>query len=344
MSKETRPLSAGIVDFNPKRMTPEEATAHKIPEELRNHLADWLRYPLNIARHLPEGVSWFSAEQPWFFCLVMSNETRVKQLKQSDILILSGSAMSAYKNQEGDKTAFTAENRERLKKAQELIRNHLGESKWILGICFGGQLAIHAIGGKIGRLPTNEFSNAVTEAGWLDHRLTEAGKEDNVFRYLPTTFSAPHLHNDYVIELPQIGTKIETKSGKITVTKARVLAIRHGYKDKDGLKNKDTAYIHASVIEFNNGARLYQIQPHPEMATPDKVNFLVRMSQWLSSDEEMGEAYYQQALSVPNDADFAIANIIPRFIVEAKKHLEATKGLAFAPEATNPNLNQYLLD
>ena len=77
--------------------------------------------------------------------------------------------------------------------AQEIIRDHLGQGKWALGICYGGQHAEHAVGGHIGRLPNN-----VTEAGWLEHTLTPAGKKDEVFCSLPHTFQAPHFHNDYV--------------------------------------------------------------------------------------------------------------------------------------------------
>lgn len=336
-TQESKPFSAGIVDFNLKRMNPGEAQAHGIPEQMREHFADWRQYPLNISFHFPDEISWFSAEQPWFFRSVMSDEKKLVKLQESDVLCLSGSGMSAYHFQEGKEDAFSPEDKAALEKSQELVRNHLGEGKWVEGFCFGGQVAVEAVGGKIGRLP-----EGVTEAGLLEHELKPAAKEDSVFAFMPDKFVAPHFHNDYVESLPAVGTKVSTKSGEITVTKAEVLAIRRGYLDKDGMKNADTEYIMASVIEFDNGARLYQIQPHPEMATPSKANFLVRMNGWLR--KEMGEEYYQKALEVPEHTDFSVASIIPNFIKEAKRDLEERRGLTFIASVIAQNLYQYMLE
>ncbi len=313
-------------------MTPAEAGAHGIPKDLIAHLGDWRQYPPNIARHFPEGVSWFRAEQPWFFGSVMENNRLVNQLKDADVLILSGSGLSAHKYEHG-----APEHRPNLERTQEVIRDHLGQGKWILGICFGGQLAVHAVGGTIGRLPNN-----VTEAGWLEHTLTPAGHKDKVFGSLPKTFYAPHFHNDYVETLPRIGTTINTSSGEMTVVRADILAFRYGYLDKKGLQNADHHYAMASVIEFDNGARIYQIQPHPEMATQEKANFLVRMNPWLEKEEEMGQTYYQTALKTPNHADFAVANIIPSFVREAQTKLEE-QGIIFLKATMVQNLFQYLL-
>jgi GMP synthase-like glutamine amidotransferase len=335
--------SAGIIDFNTKRMSPEEANAHAIPQEWRNHVADWRQYPFNIAKHFPEGVSWFSPDQPWFFKSVLSDPEKVAKLQDSDLLILSGSGMSAYKYQEKDQDAYSQEDREYVEQAENLVRNHLGEGKRVLGICYGGQIAALSVGARLGRLPNNEFGNAVTEAGWLDHELTEAGKADAVFGNLPEKFYAPHLHSDFVAELPKVGTVIKTSGGEIEVTRANVLAIRHGYLDRDGLKNPKEIYIHASIIEFNNGAVLYQVQPHPEMATADKANFLVRMNQgWLGKPEEMGEEYLNNALQIPQDADFSAAKIIPNFVEEYRKQLQVDLVQAKTPAILH-ELEQYLV-
>lgn len=338
-TQESKQFSAGIIDFNPRRMNPDEAKAHGIPEQLREHLADWRQYPLNISFHFADNndVSWFSAEQPWFFHSVMSDEKRLARLQESDVLILSGSGMSAYHFQERTKGAFSPEDRASLEKTQELVKTHFGEGKWVLGICFGGQLAVQVVGGRIGRLP-----EGVTEAGLLEHELKPAAKNDPVFNFMPDKFVAPHLHNDFVESLPATGTKVQTANGDITVTKAEVLAVRKGHLDKDGLKNPDTEYIMASVIEFDNGAKLYQIQPHPEMATPSKANFLVRMNGWLR--QEMGEQYYQQALKVPMHTDFSIASVIPNFIKEAKRDSEERRGLTFIASVIAQNLYQYMLE
>ena len=335
MTETMRPLAAGIVDFNLKRMSPEETAVHGIPDTLTQHLGDWRQYPPNIAHHFPEGILWFRSDQPWFFTRVMADEKLTQTLKKNDILILSGSGLSAHGFQQGK---ASEEYRPALERSQEVIRDLLGEGKWILGICFGGQLAVHAVGGEIGRLP-----QGVTEAGWLTHELTTEGKEDDVFGHLPNVFSAPHLHNDFVAKLPRIGTKIASSSGEIEVTKADVLAIRHGYQDRDGLANGERSYIMASVIEFSSGAKLYQIQPHPEMATPEKANFLVRMNQWVANDSEMGQQYYDQALAVPNHVDFSVAQTISNFVVAAQRNLEDLRGIAFMKATLVQDLFQYLL-
>lgn len=335
MTETAQPFTAGIIDFNLKRMSPEEAGNFGIPTDLIQHLGDYRQYPPNIARHFPEGVSWYRSDQPWYFAEVMGNDENVRRLRESDVLILSGSGLSAHGFQHGK---ISEEYRPALERSQEVIRDHLGEGKWVLGICFGGQLAVDAVGGEIGRLP-----EGITEAGWLDHSLTPQGKQDEVFCDLPKQFSAPHFHNDFVAKLPAIGTKVRTSNGEIEVTRAETLAIRSGYKDKEGLKNTDTEYIMASVIEFDNGAKIYQIQPHPEMATREKANFLVRMNQWLAKDSEMGQDYYDKALSVPEDADFSVTQVIPNFVVSAQKHLEDKRGITFLKATMVQNLFQYLL-
>lgn len=339
MGEIGRPLSAGMLDFNPKRMTSDEAVAHGIPSELQNLIADWCQYPLNIASHFPDGVSWFSAEQPWFFRSVLSNEKQTQQLEDSDVLILSGSGMSAYRFQEEPGKHYSPEDKKYLEKSEELVKNHLGEGKWILGICFGGQLGMHAIGGSIGRLP-----GTVTEAGWLEHELTPQGKQDEIAGQLPQHFFAPHFHNDYVEALPKVGSIVHTDHGDITVTKADILAIRRGYLDKEGLKNGDTEYIMASVVEFNNGARYYQIQPHPEMATAGKANFLVRMNPWLAGENEMGSDYYQKALTTPSNVNYSIVEVIPRFIQKAKEYLEEQRGIQFIEATATREILKYLLE
>lgn len=335
MTELGRPLIAGIVDFNPKRMTSEEARAHGIPIDLVEHFGDWRQYPPNIAKHFPDNVSWFRAEHPWYFGSVMTNEKHLKALRESDILFLSGSGLSAYRYQHGE---GPAEFQKALETSQSVVRDHLGEGKWIFGICFGGQEAEAAVGATIGRLPDN-----VTEAGWLPHNLTEAGKRDEVFSFLPITFYAPHFHNDFVEKLPEVGAAIQTSSGDMHVVRAEVLATRRGYLGRNGLENSGQEYIMASVIEFDNGARLYQIQPHPEMATPEKANFLVRTNKWMGEEKEMGQSYYQQALKIPPDGDFSVAKVIPNFVRLAQGHLEEKQGITFMKATLVKNIFQHLL-
>jgi GMP synthase-like glutamine amidotransferase len=338
MNETGRPFTAGIIDFNLKRMTREEVRENGIPDNLTEFLGDQRQYALNIASHFPDGVSYFHPDRPWFFRRTLSDPEQIRKLGESDVLILSGSGMSAYRFAEKQYENFTPEDISRLENAEKIVRNQLGDGKFVLGICFGGQLGMHAIEGKIGRLPDN-----VTEAGWLEHTLTPEGRQDEVFGHLPENFFAPHFHNDYVAELPAVGTVIHTDSGDITVTSVRKLAVRNGYLDKTGLKNEDTEYIMASVVEFDNGARYYQIQPHPEMATPTKADFLVRKNGWLSDEKEMGADYYRKAQTIPKDADFSVARGIPNFIAAAKTHLENLRGVRFIQAEIIRHLYDYLI-
>ena len=333
-----RPFIAKIIDFNPARKNAAEAA--NIPENLRVFVADKRQYPFNIAKHFPNGVSWFSPDQPWFFRSIMSDPNQVSYVNKSDTLILSGSGMSAYHFQEGNYDTFKSEDVEYLRTTQEIVRNQLGAGKWVLGICFGGQVAVGAVGGRIGRLPTKDNGQTVTEAGWLDQTLTDAGKADPIFAQLPETFFAPHLHSDYVAELPKVGDAIETSSGKITIIKAEKLAVRKGYLDSEGLKDTDTEFIQASVIEFDNGAKLYQIQPHPEMSTADKANFLVRQNPWIA--KEMGNTYYEHAKTIPLDADFSVSKIITNFTEQARNSLEKKQQVTFLRSVIAQNLEQFI--
>lgn len=333
-------FKSGIIDFNPNRMTRDQTENIGMPEELRVILGDFRQYPLNIAQHFPEGVIWFSQDKPWFYRDIFSNPDHIASLQNNEVLILSGSGMSAYKFQERTINEFTSEDLEYLGKSQKIIKNMLGQGKWILGICFGGQLAIHAVGGKLGRLPEDESGISITEAGWLDHRLTDAGKYDEIFSLLPDNFSAPQLHNDFVAALPKVGTIIETTDNPIKVVRSEVLAIRKGFLGRNGIQNYDQDYIQASLVEFNNGARLYQLQPHPEMASPKKANFLVRQNPWIEG--EMGEKYFQQALTVPDDADFSISNVITLFIESARSFYERRDALVFARSVVGQKLDQFI--
>lgn len=338
----SRYFNAQIIDFNKKRMEPD-AAAH-IPIGFRPLVADYRQYPFNIAAQFPEGVSWLDLHRPFYFKSLLSNPEEIARAKKSDVLIMSGSGQSAYYFQQGIEKGFDPGDFEKIQKSQELVLDFIGQGKWVLGICFGGQIAVNAVKGTIGRLPTMLNGNTVTEAGWLEQSLTPAASHDPVFNILPPTFYAPHLHSDFVSSLPPVGTVVKTPSGEIQVTKSEILAVRKGYVDNEGLKNPEQEYTQASVIEFSNGARIYQIQPHPEMATAEKANFLVRQNPWIA--EDMGQEYYEKALKVPTNANFAVAKVIESFIDEARNSMERKSQITFIRSSVAQNLEvlaPYLL-
>lgn len=64
--------------------------------------------------------------------------------------------------------------------------------------CFGFQLLVHALGGEIIHDPDN------IEIGTYPVTLTEAGKQDALFSYLPKTFNAQLGRKDRATSLPEI--------------------------------------------------------------------------------------------------------------------------------------------
>lgn len=333
---------AGIIDYNPSLMTPDEVGAMGMPPELYNHLADKRQYAPTIASHFPYGVAWFDLEHPWRVDLAMKDRIHIDNLKNSDVLFLSGGGQSAYKYQEKIPGVFTPQEISNFDRSQEVTRSVLGRGRWVFGICLGGQVAEMAVGGKIGRLPEDESGKAPTEAGWLSHHLTSLGRKDEVFWNLPSKFYAPHLHSDFVEKLPKAGHKVQTENGVITVTKSWVLATRNGYLYKGVIQRPYLSYIQASLVEFDNGARLYQIQPHPEMATPKKANFLVRQNRsWL--EKEMGSEHFAEAMKVPSDADFSVAKTITAFVDKARRRAQELEAVDFVAATLPLAIEQYLI-
>lgn len=322
MSEKERYLTVGIVDFNTRRMSPEEAS--NIPEELQPFIAEKRQYPMKIGDFLPDGVLWIQEGQPWYFRSQISDPEKLQRLGEDELLILTGSGMSAYKFQEGQEPADPPEKGDKklLEVVEQLIKDHLGKGRWVLGDCFGGQLGIHALGGKVGCLPLNQYGNPITEAGYLEHELTEAGRQDEVFGSLPKIYYAAHFHNNFISKLPVVGSIIKTQSGDIEITKAQILAVRWGFLDREGLKNLFHPYIHAAVVEFSNGARFYHTQPHVEMSTEQRASFFPRLVfEWLAREEQMGEEYAKQALEIPEGADFSAGTVITNFVETYKRHI-----------------------
>lgn len=227
MKIEHNYFTTDILDFNPKRMTEKDIKDYDIPDDLIHVLGDHRQYVPSIAKHIGDQARWYEPGRPHFFLDVMKDPE--DRSKRSHSLILSGSGLSAHHFHTEQRGKFSEGYYEALENASLFIKDFIVQGKWVLGICFGGQLAVNAVGGKIGRLPENEYGNAVTESGWLPHALTEKGKEDKIIGNLQDPFYAPHLHNDFVAALPSVGTEVETSSGVLRVTRSDILATRNGY-------------------------------------------------------------------------------------------------------------------
>jgi len=167
----TETFNAGVVDFNPRRMDEPQARQAGIPTRLQPYLADLRQYPLRIGERLQDIATWYDEGLVWYYASLFKNEDMVNRLLDKHVLILSGSGPSAFKFL-ANPNEFADLNKEALVRSQAVIKQFLGEGKWILGICFGGQLAVGTMGGILGRLPKNGFENTITEAGMLPHELT----------------------------------------------------------------------------------------------------------------------------------------------------------------------------
>lgn len=79
-----------------------------------------------------------------------------------------------------------------------LIREAMARDVPFLGVCLGGQLLAHAMGGRVTR-------NGLFELGFFQEQLTAAGKDDPLFRGLPGYQQVFNWHSD-AFEVPDGGT------------------------------------------------------------------------------------------------------------------------------------------
>lgn len=313
-----RIFKVGIVDFNPNRFTKEEIAERRMTPQEALLYGDRRQYPLKIGSLLPENVKWFDPDEPWFYQESLTRE-RISRLENKDACILTGSSLSAYQYQQGEREKIGEENAKLIDDFKMKIPSFIEQGIPILGICFGGQIAAHCLGGTLGTL------NKV-EAGLLPHRLTKTGREDPVFDYLPEKFYAPHLHSDYVATLPEVGHTIKINDKKIVVRKSQVLV-------------KKDNYIHAYIIKFDNGCFVYGVQFHPEMATEKYANFLVEANRhWLEDVINI-----EEALEISEEANFDVNQIIPRFVETARKYRRELLDTSYSREEIRPKLRKDLM-
>ncbi|MCK5611848.1 type 1 glutamine amidotransferase, partial [Candidatus Pacearchaeota archaeon] len=88
---------------------------------------------------------------------------------------------------------------------KDFVRKVAETKTKMMGVCFGHQVIVEALGGKVERCSVGG------ELGEVSIDLTELGKGDDVFRDFPTTFTALAAHRDVVTELPK-GAEILAKN------------------------------------------------------------------------------------------------------------------------------------
>jgi GMP synthase-like glutamine amidotransferase len=109
-----------------------------------------------------------------------------------DAIIILGGPMNVY---EEDKYPF-------LKDEDKLIKEAIKKDIPTLGICLGAQLIAKAAGAKVTK-------NKVKEIGWYKVNLTDAGKNDHVFRGISDSFDVFQWHGD-TFGIPENGTLLAT--------------------------------------------------------------------------------------------------------------------------------------
>lgn len=117
-------------------------------------------------------------------------------INENDAWIITGSECSTYDNY--DWLAFF----------KKLLLKRINSNKPILGICFGHQLLVDVLNGKVKKNPKG------WEVGYSSISLTEDGCKSSLFSKFPEVFNVAETHQDIVVELPDECTKLaENKMG-----------------------------------------------------------------------------------------------------------------------------------
>lgn len=111
----------------------------------------------------------------------------VDLLDDADALILGGS---------GDYLISRGDIPEILDAAKIVLHEARRRGIPTLGICFGGQVLTHVFGGRV------EKDEDRAEVGTFPIAMSEDGKDDELFSYLPDTFDAQLGHKDHFTALP----------------------------------------------------------------------------------------------------------------------------------------------
>lgn len=126
---------------------------------------------------------------------LLSAAPSVEKLRQADMLLLGGSGRYSA----ADQGAW-------LDRAFDCMREIHRLAKPTFASCWGFQAMSRAMGGQC----VNDLPNA--EIGTIELHLTDAGRDDPLFRQLPQTFTAQAGHEDHVIQLPNDAVLLASSS------------------------------------------------------------------------------------------------------------------------------------
>ena len=128
-------------------------------------------------------------------------------LRGYDGLIFGGSSDFDFDGGRTDKDPARLMSTIILSRTRDLISYAFAEDIPLLGICYGHQLLANMYGGDV------RNDKEQSKFGSYEVQLTEAGKEDRLFKNLPESFIAQYAHNDSVTKLPEGATLLASSKG-----------------------------------------------------------------------------------------------------------------------------------
>lgn len=155
-----------------------------------------------------------------------------------DAIISGGGPMGTYEMHKPEYDFLTRE--------ADYLNDMIAKGKVVLGICLGHQLLAHILGGNVNKSPENR------EVGWSKIIISPDGKNDPLFKDLPSELWTFQYHGDAVLTPP---------TGSIKLSESQVCPIQ-------ALRFKDN---------------VWGVQFHPEIS-PEKAERI------LSSRKEALEA------------------------------------------------------
>ena len=105
----------------------------------------------------------------------------------------------------GDQSVRDIESTPYLQQEAELLRAAVDRGVPVLGVCLGGQLLAHALGGEVAKMPRRMVT-------WAQVERLPAADGDPLFGALPPRFRALHWNED-AFSLPPGGVELLTRAG-----------------------------------------------------------------------------------------------------------------------------------
>ncbi len=157
----------------------------------------------------------------------LNNVNKLK--KNTDVWILTGWGEAGYESQDEDGKKKLTIVKQRL---YPLIRELYSQKVSLIGICFGFQIMVDALGGSLAIEPK------MSEGGIFDVFLTEKGAKEKIFAGMETPFKAVLGHKTSVVSLPK-GVVRLAYSKKCPIQAAKFGKYSYGFTFHPELIHKD---------------------------------------------------------------------------------------------------------